>query len=125
MINSESKEMYLETILLLKKRGARARATDVATELGFSRPSVSNAVKKLQSDGYIFIDSDGELALTDKGKKQATETYDRHCVLTELFVWCGASEDVAEENACRIEHVISDDLFAILKNCRNRLNEKQ
>ncbi|MBR1675748.1 MAG: metal-dependent transcriptional regulator [Clostridia bacterium] len=116
MNNPESKEMYLETILRLKNKGARVRSTDVASELGYSRPSVSNAVKKLIAEGYIFVDKDGELVLTEKGNKQANSTYERHIVLTSLFKKMGAAETVAEEDACRIEHVISDELFEVLKN---------
>ena len=111
----ESKEMYLETILVLKKRGSRVRAVDVANSLGFSRPSVSNAVKKLYNDGLIYVGEDGELTLTDKGMKSAADTYERHLVLTDLLVLCGANETIAEDNACRIEHVISEELFDILK----------
>ena len=116
MKNSESKEMYLETILTLRKRGARARAIDVAAELGFSRPSVSNAVKLLQKENYIYIDAEGELAFTEKGLSRAERVYERHCVLTELLIRAGADKKLAEDNACRIEHVISDELFDIIKN---------
>lgn len=115
MKNPESQEMYLETIFLLRRRGARARSIDVATELNISRPSVSNMVKILQNDGYLYVGEDGELILTEKGLAKATDTYDRHCVLTKLLTSMGADEKIAEENACRIEHVITPELFAILK----------
>ena len=115
MNNSESKEMYLETILLLHRRGARVKATDVATELGFSRPSVSNAVKKMQADGYIYLNKANEIEFTEKGRERAESTYERHCVLTDLLKMVGAPSDIAEENACRMEHVVSDELFEVLK----------
>ncbi|MBQ9481958.1 MAG: metal-dependent transcriptional regulator [Clostridia bacterium] len=119
MKNTESKEMYLETILTLKKRGLRARSVDVANELGFSRPSVSNAVKLLQKQGYITVGTDGELNFTENGQKTAERVYERHLVLTEILVRAGADKKLAEDNACRIEHVISDDMFEILKNYVN------
>ena len=115
MKNSESKEMYLETILLLHRRGARVKATDVATELGFSRPSVSNAVKKLQADGLIYFNKANEIEFTEKGKRLAEDTYERHCILTDLLKMVGANAEVAEENACRMEHIVSDELFCVLK----------
>ena len=107
--------MYLETIYLLHKRGARVKAVDVAAELGFSRPSVSNAVKKLSASGLIFIDKGGELSLTDEGLKLASSTYERHLAITELLMLVGAEEGLAEKNACRIEHIISEDLFKVIK----------
>lgn len=116
----ESKEMYLETIYLLHKRGARVKSVDVAAELGFSRPSVSNAVKKLNSMGLVYIGSGGELTLTEEGSKMAAATYDRHCVITDLLCMTGANRELAEENACRIEHIVSDEMFKILKDFLNK-----
>ncbi|MGN1234517.1 MAG: metal-dependent transcriptional regulator [Christensenellaceae bacterium] len=115
MVNSESKEMYLETILQLHQRGARVKSVDVAAELGFSRPSVSIAVKNLQNEGYVLVGADGELSLTESGLARARSVYERHCVLTKFFVSLGAEKGSAEENACRIEHIISDDLFELIK----------
>ncbi|MBO4262591.1 MAG: metal-dependent transcriptional regulator [Clostridia bacterium] len=115
MNSPESIEMYLETILLLRKRGARVKATDVAAELGFSRPSVSNAVKRMLSEGYIYLDKSGELALTEKGEERAKATYEKHCLLTDMLTAVGADKNLAEENACRIEHIISEELFTVLK----------
>ena len=112
---TESKEMYLETILVLKGRGTRVRSVDVAGELGFSRPSVSNAVKILQKDGFITVGEDGELLFTVKGKETAERIYERHRVLTAVLMRAGAEKQLAEENACRIEHVISNEMFEILK----------
>ncbi len=115
MKNSESKEMYLETILLLKNSGKRVRAIDVATQLGYSRPSVSRAVNILKQGGYISVGSDGELNLTEAGRARAEDIYDRHKVICDLLVMTGAELSLAEENACRIEHVISPELFEVLK----------
>ena len=115
MNTPESKEMYLETIYLLHRRGARAKSVDVAAELGFSRPSVSNAVKKLSAAGLILLEKGGELTLTEAGYKVASATYERHLAITELLTFIGAKETVAEENACRIEHIISEELFVNIK----------
>lgn len=120
METTESKEMYLETILKLHLKGARVKAVDVAAELGFSRPSVSNAVKTLVKEGYITVGEYAELVLTEKGMEKAISVYDRHCVLKKLLTDMGAKDDVAEENACRIEHVIDDEVFALIKKYVNK-----
>lgn len=125
MNTPESKEMYLETIYLLRSRGARTKAVDVAAELGFSRPSVSNAVKKLQAMGLIYIDKNRELALTDEGNEIAMSTYDRHCVITDLLVAIGADRRLAADNACRIEHIISEDLFKVLKDYDKKIKQEE
>lgn len=117
---SESEEMYLETMLLLKRRSSNVHAIDIANELGYSRPSVSRAVGLLQQRGYITVDKSGELYFTEEGKKKAADVYERHRVLTKLLVLTGADEALAEENACRIEHVISPEMFEVLK----RFSEK-
>ena len=111
----ESEEMYLETIYLLTKKRAHVRSIDVAEELGYSRPSVSRAVNLLQSKGYIEIAKSGEILLSDLGRERANDIYERHRLITEILVKLGVSEEVAEENACRIEHVITPDLFDFLK----------
>lgn len=116
----ESEEMYLETILILKKRNNSLRAIDIAVELGYAKSSVSRAVGLLQKNGYIEIKSNGEIVLTPSGEYKANEIYDRHKIITSLLEKIGASKEVAEENACRIEHVISQDLFQIIKNYINR-----
>lgn len=113
---SESKEMYLETILQLHQKGARVRSIDVATELGFSRPSVSIAIKNLQNEGLVVVEADSEISLTAEGLRQAKAVCERHQVLTDFFLSLGAEEKSAEENACRIEHIISNDLFELIKN---------
>lgn len=125
MTDPESKEMYLETIYLLHRRGARVKSTDVASELGFSRPSVSNAVKRLQAEGLVTVDKSGELILTQEGQKRAESTYERHCVFTELLVMAGADERLAEQNACKMEHVVTDELFDVLRNYRNKIKRRE
>lgn len=115
MKNQESEEMYLETILLLKKRNPCVHSIDVANELNYSRPSVSRAVSLLQKKGYLLVDKSGELILTREGEKKASDVYERHQVLTKLLIMTGADAALAEENACRIEHVVSAEMFEILK----------
>lgn len=112
----ESGEMYLETILILKKRKSQVRSIDIARELNFSKPSVSRAVSILKDDGYISIDSSGYIELTEKGTKTANDIYEKHKILTEFFTTVvKVSPEIAEEDACRIEHVISDETFQGLK----------
>lgn len=115
MKNRESEEMYLETILILQKKNACVRSIDVAEKLNYSRPSVSRAVSLLQNKGYILMGKGGELILTEEGKTKASDIYERHRIITALLIGMGAPADMAEENACRIEHVISAELFEILK----------
>lgn len=112
----ESEEMYLETIYNLKKRISSVRSIDVANELNYSRPSVSRAVNLLQGKGYIIIAKNGEINFTDIGLTRAIAVQERHSVITEVFKKLGAKEEVAEENACRVEHVITDEFMEILKN---------
>ena len=111
----ESEEMYLETILLLKKQKACVHSIDIANELNYSRPSVSRAVNLLQKNGYIVIASNGEISFTDDGYEKAAQIYERHKIITDVLVKIGAKYEIAEDNACRIEHVISDDLLAVMK----------
>ena len=111
----ESGEMYLETILILKNKFGYVRSIDIANEMGVSKPSVSRAVALLKDNGYISFDPNGMILLTDTGKTVAEKIYDRHTVLTKYFVAIGVSEDVASKDACRIEHIISDETFNILK----------
>lgn len=112
---NESEEMYLETILVLKKRTSYVRSVDIAEELNYSRPSVCRAVGVLQKKGYILMDKKGEITFTEEGKRKAEDIYERHCVLTELLIRTGASREVAEENACRMEHVVTPEMFLIIK----------
>lgn len=111
----ESEETYLETILLLQKTKSDVRSIDIINELNYAKSSVSVAVHRLKNNGYITIDSNGIIAFTPTGKKKAQDIYDRHRVITELLKRVGADDGQAEENACRIEHVISAEMFAIIK----------
>ena len=112
----ESEEMYLETIYLLTSKSTFVRSIDVCAELGYSRPSVSRAVGLLQKRGYITVASNGAISLTDAGKKKSEDIYQRHKVITEVLSTLGASDELADENAFRIEHVITPELFEVLKN---------
>ncbi len=115
MKDHESEEMYLETILLLKSEKAAVRSIDVAERLGYAKSSVSRGVNLLQDRGYIKIDDDGFIGFTAAGEEKAKSVYERHLVLTKLFVALGADAALAEENACRIEHVIDDKIFDLIK----------
>ena len=115
MVDNESQEMYLETILLLRSRKANVRSVDVVEELGYAKSSVSRAVNLLQDNGLINIDENGDITLTPAGQKKAEDIYAKHRVFTEAFIKMGASPKVAEEDACRIEHVVSDELFEVIK----------
>ena len=112
----ESGEDYIETIYLLKKRNGSVRSIDVAQELGFSRPSVSRAVSLLKENGYISMTQDGFLELTKEGEQKAESVYDRHTNLTDfLILTADVDEKTAETDACRIEHIISQDTFLGIK----------
>ncbi len=121
----ESGEMYLETILILSQKKKDVRSIDICEEMGFSKPSISRAMHLLKDGGYLDIDENGYITLTELGKEIAEKIYERHRVLTQLFVVLGVDEDTASEDACRIEHVISDKTFrAIKKHMRDKLGEK-
>ena len=112
----ESGENYLETILVLSKRGSSVRSIDIARELNFSKPSVSRAVGILRDNGFITIDEDGTIKLTEIGMNKANKVYERHQLLTAFLInTAGVSPEIAEEDACRIEHVISEDTFKGIK----------
>ncbi len=111
----ESGEMYLEAILILKKTNPNVRSIDVANHTGYSKPSVSRAMGILKKAGYITIDDNGFISFTDMGEEHARTIYERHQVLTNLFVRMGVDPKTAEEDACRIEHVISDTTFEVIK----------
>ncbi|MCQ2770427.1 MAG: metal-dependent transcriptional regulator [Clostridia bacterium] len=118
MIKNElnsSKEDYLETILILRNKKGSCLSIDVANYLGFSKPSVSAAVKKLESQYLITRDNNGELFLTDSGKEIAEKIYERHIILTRVLKDIGVSDEVAENDACGIEHILSDEAFSCLK----------
>ena len=107
--------MYLETIHILSQRGKGVRAVDVAEYMGFSKPSVSRAVGLLRSSGYLELDENGCLVLTDEGKYVAGRTYERHLFLTDFFVSIGVDPEIAAKDACKIEHDISDETFQAMK----------
>lgn len=111
----ESGEMYLETILVLSRRLNKVRSVDVAEEMGYSKPSVSRAVGILKKNGYIIMDGSGHLYLTDEGRSVAEKTFERHRVLTKVFTKLGVSAGIAAADACKIEHVISDETFEAIK----------
>ena len=115
----ESGEMYLETIYVLSQKAPRVRAIDVCQELGYSKPSVSRAVGLLKDGGFITVDKDGCLHLTEKGLLAAEKTYERHNILCNFFKKIGIPDDTASEDACRIEHFISDETVAAIQ----KLNE--
>lgn len=111
----ESGEMYLEAILVLAKKSGYVRSIDVSEYLGYSKPSVSRAMGILREGGYILMEKDGAITLTDSGKKLAETIYERHTVLSELLIRLGVDEKTATDDACRIEHVISDESFQSIK----------
>ena len=111
----ESGEMYLEAILVLAKKSGYDRSIDVSEYLGYSKPSVSRAMGILREGGYILMEKDGAITLTDSGKKLAETIYERHTVLSELLIRLGVDERTATDDACRIEHVISDESFQAIK----------
>lgn len=111
----ESSENYLETILVLSKRLGNVRSIDIVNELDYSKPSVSVAMKKLRKGGYIDIDGDGYITLTNTGLDIAEIMYERHKLLTRWLVSLGVNEETAAEDACRIEHIISVESFEAIK----------
>ena len=114
MALQESGEMYLESILLLSKKGD-VRSIDVSEYMGYSKPSVSRAVSLLKSGGYLTVEENGHLRLTELARARAEKIYERHTILTDALKLLGVSEEIASEDACRIEHVISDEAFRAVK----------
>lgn len=112
----ESGEMYLESIYVLTKKSNAVRSIDVCEYMGYSKPSVSRAIGLLKSGGYVTVDGDGHLALTEIGKDVAQKIYERHTMLTELLVRLGVPKEIAAEDACKIEHVISDETVEAIRN---------
>ena len=112
----ESGEMYLETIYILSRKAQPVRSIDISEYMGYSKPSVSRAVSLLKKDGFIDVEDKGSISLTKKGKAVAEKVYERHQILTELFINLGVDEKTALEDACRIEHYISDETFSAIKN---------
>lgn len=115
MAMQESGEMYLETIYVLSQKSSSVRSIDVAEHMGFSKPSVSRAVGLLKQDGLLWMDEYGYLKLTEEGTRKAKQIYERHTVLSRLLMNLGVDEETATEDACRIEHYISDKSFDAIK----------
>ena len=117
----ESGEMYLETILILSNNKPYVRSVDVSDSMGYSKPSVSRAMKILKDGGFIKIDAEGFITLTAKGKSIAEKIYERHTMLTDFLIRIGVDEKTAAEDACKIEHNISDTSFEAIKKYFNNL----
>ncbi|MFV0379772.1 MAG: metal-dependent transcriptional regulator [Anaerorhabdus sp.] len=111
----ESAEMYMETILILENDKESVRSIDIVNYLNYSKPSVSRAMKSLSEEGYINVDKKGFITLSDKGREIALSVYEKHQILTRIFISIGVSEENAKVDACRIEHCISDETFQQLR----------
>ena len=115
MKTHESAENYLETIFMLSKNGKPVRSIDISTQLDYSKPSVSVAMKKLRLDGYITTDRSGYITLTDSGRNIAESMYERHIIISDWLISLGIDQQVALDDACRMEHVISEQSFRAIK----------
>lgn len=111
----ESAEMYLETIYVLTRQSNNVRSIDIAEHMSYSKPSISRAVGLLKQGGYVVVDPDGFITLTDEGLAVAKKIFERHTVVSQLLIRLGVSEQTAAEDACKIEHVISDETFDAVK----------
>lgn len=113
-------KMYLETILILKNKNEYVRSIDIARQLGFSKPSVSRGIGILKTDGYITVNDKGYIDLTDKGRERANFIYEKHQILTEFLMnTASVTKEIAEGDACKIEHIISDEVFDGIKKFLN------
>jgi Mn-dependent DtxR family transcriptional regulator len=112
---AESGEMYLETIYVLTRHSTSVRSIDVAESMGYSKPSVSRAIGILKAGEYITVDKSGFITLTEKGISKAEELYERHTILTEMLISLGVDREIAVDDACKIEHVISAESFEAIK----------
>ena len=115
MAMQESGEMYLETIYVLSQKSSNVRAIDVGEYMGYSKPSVSRAIGLLKRDGFAVTDNQGYIKLTQEGEEKAKHIYERHTVLTKMFIALGVDEKTAADDACRIEHYMSDKTFDAIK----------
>ena len=120
----ESAENYLETILILRQRNGSVRSIDIANELEYSKPSVSNAMKSLRQKHLITMDTSGLIELTQKGEQIAQDVYEKHVLLGKFLMMIGVSEEVAKADACRIEHVISEETFEKIKEHINKIKSE-
>lgn len=116
----ESGEMYLETIYVLSKSGQAVRSIDISEHMGYSKPSVSRAVGLLKKAGYVVADEDGHLSLTKEGLELAEKIFERHTILTNFLTKLGVDQETASEDACKMEHYISDKSFEAFKNFIDR-----
>ena len=121
MAIQESGEMYLETILLLSRRGGFVRSIDISEHMGYSKPSVSRAMSVLKRDGYITMDDENHISLTEAGLAVAEKIYARHEVLRRMLVHLGVSPETASNDACKMEHTISDETFLAIENYLRKL----
>lgn len=123
MVIHESREDYLENILILTNKNGKVKSIDIANFMNYSKPSISRAMKNLKMDGYIVIDEGGYIFLTEKGKKIATDIYERHITLSNWFKSMGVSEENALNDACRIEHYLSHETYNAIKKYIESLNK--
>ena len=121
MAITEAVENYLETILILSQKRPDVHAIDICSYLGYSRPTVSIILKKMKDEGLVTVDGDNHIRLTNVGKDVAERIYDRHKILTDFFTFLGVSRDVAAEDACKVEHDISDETFELLRKYYNKI----
>lgn len=121
----ESAENYLETIHILSSEKGQVRAIDIVNYLGFSKPSVSIAMKKLRENGYISMDADGFITLNESGLEVASRVYGRHKTLSKLFVLLGVTPEVASEDACKVEHDLSEETFRCIQQYLEKMMEEQ
>ena len=115
MALQESGEMYLETIHVLSKTNPHVRSIDISEHMGYSKPSVSRAVSILKQEGYILVDADGYITLTDSGRAVAEKIFERHTMLSGILMRLGVSPETAADDACKLEHAISDESFEAIK----------
>ncbi|MCR4793010.1 MAG: metal-dependent transcriptional regulator [Lachnospiraceae bacterium] len=116
MRNNNSSEDYLKCILVLKEKNGHVRSVDVAGEMGVTKPSVSNAMKKLRKEGLISFDEEGYISFSDAGREIAEKVHDKHLLITKVLMRIGVSEQTASKEACMIEHAISDETYRCLQN---------
>lgn len=119
----ESSENYLEQILMLSKTKSEVRSIDIVNSMNFSKPSVSIAMKNLKENGYIEISSKGLITLTEKGLNIATKVYERHIFIKQLLIKLGVSEEIASQDACKIEHDLSEESYIAIKEYIKKINE--
>ena len=123
MILQESGEMYIESIYVLSQRTSFVRAIDICEHMGFSKPSVSRAMSNLKEGGYIVVAKDGGITLTESGLSVAKKIYERHSLLSSVLVSIGVSEETASDDACKIEHIISEETFQKIKEFAEKINK--